>query len=1173
MFRAVAKRFPEARRKCAPDPQDGQRMIKTGREILMKASFSAKLRVAMLSSTIGASVLLTGTPVHAQQQAPAAEGETSEAIIITGSRIARKDYTATSPIVTVDSTLLEESSAVNIEANLNKLPQFAPGLTQFDTQGLQANANVTIGISTVSLRQLGSNRNLVLVDGRRPTPINGSGVVDINTIPSAAMERTEIITGGASSTYGADAVGGVVNFILKKNFSGISLDAQTSINQRGDGLQYRGSLLMGANLADGRGNVMLGLEYYNRDAVLQMDRPWYEEKARDPNVTGTEFFLNQNIVSFGANRPTQAAVNALFQAKGVPASINGTAYNVPLTGSFFLNGNNTLFLNAGTNTGGVYTPIFFGYDAASSGAIDGRDRKLLGTGLISDNIDELLLSSPSSRYSFFTRGHYEVSDNITAFAQASYASTETRSLSINTVAIGQLATEIPHNDAIYTGNSIIGTPSSLGRLIGGVQYTNPDFLAAGVVTPAGVGTGKFGLSCPTIGGCSNKQVFPVPADLQTLLNSRTPAAASAPWLAGLIPGDLVRRTTTNRNQTFQMLLGLEGKIPGTDWTWEAYASHGETTARTELYGYLSIDRLRSVLTAPNYGKNSTFTGNGTTVGANRNGANASCASGLSPFIPSTSYTADCGLAVAVDEQLDNRLIQENIQVNAQGGLFDLPYGQLRVALGAEYRINKMKFHSDSAGTDGSAFWESVNGGFPQASTSGTTAVKEVYGELFVPVLARLPFVEALNLELGYRLSDYRSVGTIGTYKLNGEYAPVSWLRFRGGYQKASRAPNLGELFTASTQTQGAVTDGDPCSRGNRTNPAFFSNYSANPIGQNSELQPDAADTVGNANAAKVEALCRQIMTTTGAETFYAPNRIYPTNTGDFFRSISAGAKALKAEDAVTFTIGGVLNPPIETPWLSSLRLSLDYYNVTVSGAISQETINAVFRKCFTDVFNPNYEMNDACGRIKRDSQTGEIVNVTINYGNAGRIETAGFDAQLDWGIRFQDVGIGLPGRYSVNLQFNYLDKFGITTDEVAVPIINYAGTTGGNDASLGTGGNSYRWKLFARFNYSVGPATIGLQWQHKPPIAHVTKVTNAGGTTTITGAPSYDLFNLSGSYRFSRNASIRFGIDNLFDRAPPWFAVQTANDPAAGQLQGGRFAAGDYDSLGRRFYLGASFKL
>ncbi len=101
--------------------------------------------------------------------------------------------------------------------------------------------------------------------------------------------------------------------------------------------------------------------------------------------------------------------------------------------------------------------------------------------------------------------------------------------------------------------------------------------------------------------------------------------------------------------------------------------------------------------------------------------------------------------------------------------------------------------------------------------------------------------------------------------------------------------------------------------------------------------------------------------------------------------------------------------------------------------------------------------------------------------------------QADWGVKFQDIGINIPGRYSVNAQFNYLNRFAITTDEVAVPIIDYAGTTGGGDASLGTQGNSYRWKLFMRFNYAVGPLTFGVQWQHKPPIAHQTKVTNASG--------------------------------------------------------------------------------
>jgi iron complex outermembrane receptor protein len=127
----------------------------------------------------------------------------------------------------------------------------------------------------------------------------------------------------------------------------------------------------------------------------------------------------------------------------------------------------------------------------------------------------------------------------------------------------------------------------------------------------------------------------------------------------------------------------------------------------------------------------------------------------------------------------------------QGGLFDLPYGQLRFAVGAEYRRNSIKFTADSAATQGSSFLEGVIGIFPQGNTRGSTNVYEAYGELLVPLLKDLPFAKAVNLELGYRQSKYNSIGSVGTYKINGDWQVTDWLTFRGGYQKASRAPNLG----------------------------------------------------------------------------------------------------------------------------------------------------------------------------------------------------------------------------------------------------------------------------------------------------------------------------------------------------------------------------------------------
>src|SRR4051812_27146101 len=158
------------------------------------------------------------------QAAPAASGDI-ETVVITGSHIQRRDDQANSPIVTVDENFLKNSSTAAIETELTKLPQFHAVQTPTMGGDIQPTPTNTPGAATISLRGLGANRNLVLLDGRRATPGNASQVVDISTIPSIAIERVETITGGASATYGADAVAGVVNFIMKRRFQGLQLDA------------------------------------------------------------------------------------------------------------------------------------------------------------------------------------------------------------------------------------------------------------------------------------------------------------------------------------------------------------------------------------------------------------------------------------------------------------------------------------------------------------------------------------------------------------------------------------------------------------------------------------------------------------------------------------------------------------------------------------------------------------------------------------------------------------------------------------------------------------------------------------------------------------------------------------------------------------------------------------
>ncbi|MCL6252003.1 TonB-dependent receptor [Altererythrobacter sp. KTW20L] len=1058
---------------------------------------------------------------------PTASAMDRDRIIVTGSRIARPEYSATSPMVTIDADQLEESAAINLEANLNRLPQFTPALTQFNAQDIQANANNTVGISTVSLRSLGSNRNLVLVDGRRGTPINGSGVIDINSIPSAAVRRVEVITGGASSTYGADAVGGVVNFILRDDFEGVDLDAQGSVTEEGDGFEYTVSALIGAALADGRGNVLIGLEHYDRSEVFRQDRRWFNDLARSPLTSGTDARITQNFIDFSNSRnlPSQAAYNSVY---GIP---DGLA-NVPRSGSLYFNDDNSLWLN--------------GYDAPSdrfvvvnyNDELDGFFRKISDDGRLYENFTDQLLSSPQDRWAFFSKGEYDITDSIRLVGQAYYAMTETRSVSFYNSMSGSVGVEIPYDNEIYTGNADFDIPSSV--LANG--NTNPDFLSGGL----------YGLDCPAVGGCTNRQVYPVTPDMVTLLNSR--ANPNASYRVNVIPTAFGRRRTENRNQTFNMLLGLEGDVGGTDWTWDITASHGETTAKTDQYGYVSVERWRTIMQAPNFGRNFAVTAD------NVYGATATCTTGLSPLVNPGDYSADCQLATSIDLQLENRVVQEYIEANLQGGLFDLPYGELRFALGTHYRENSIDFHADSSSVEGSTFYETAAGTFPQASTSGKTNVKEIYGELLVPLVNNLPFAEALNLELGYRLSDYQSVGTVHTYKINGEYAPFDWLRFRGGYQVASRAPNLGELFTARTQTLRSSADGDACSIGLITQPVGYGNYSANPI------DPSDPDDVGNPNAAQVRGLCEATMTADAVEAYYNdPDRVFP-QVGFSVPSLEVGARELQEETAITYTIGGVIQSPSDNPWLRRLNLAIDYYNVTIKDGIDLQGPDSVLRQCYSAIFNPNYEINDACNRIRRDDQSGNIELIEVNYANLGRVETSGVDANLTWGVGFRDVGVPVPGRLNINVNATYVVDFKTTPDQFVIPMTDYTGSTGGGD--VGTQSSPFEYRLLTRVSYSVGPATIGVQWQHFPSLVHSTTLTNTGAPI-ISNTPSYNLFNLNGRFVVSDSINVRFGVDNLFNKAPPLASFRLNDVLGDRTLPGGSYSF-YHNTIGRRLYAGVN---
>jgi len=291
-------------------------------------------RAVLVGSTaMLAGLTVAGGSAFAQDNAncgrpgqPACQSTVGE-VVVTGSRISKKDFSSPSPIVTVNSQAFDNRAGPEIEQTLNQLPQFHADLnSQIGQAGAgQPSASQTPGAAFLNLRGLGPNRNLVLIDGRRAQPTNGQLVVDINTIPEEVIDSVEVVTGGASAVYGADAVSGVVNFKLKHHFQGLEVSAQYGVSEHGDNREPNVSAIIGTNFPNDRGNVMFSAMYTQRSVVFAKDRAFSDAGINDPhtNAFGSYPFLPYAAWDWGANAtfvgltgffngPSQAALDAVL---------------------------------------------------------------------------------------------------------------------------------------------------------------------------------------------------------------------------------------------------------------------------------------------------------------------------------------------------------------------------------------------------------------------------------------------------------------------------------------------------------------------------------------------------------------------------------------------------------------------------------------------------------------------------------------------------------------------------------------------------------------------------------------------------------------------------------------------------------------------------------------------
>ncbi|WP_423141772.1 TonB-dependent receptor plug domain-containing protein [Parablastomonas sp. CN1-191] len=427
---------------------------------LIAASAVAAVPGMAAAQTIEAPTPAAPTPdEETAQPKPDSNGE----IVVTGSLIARRDATSSSPISTVDADALSSTASPSLDKALGQLPQFSGAQGAAEVGDAQGTIGFSGGQSYSDLRGLGPNRSLVLLDGRRLMASSPDGAIDLNTIPSSLIGSVEVITGGASATYGSDAVAGVVNFKLRTKLDGLELTAKTSITDEGDGATKSIAAAWGSSFADSKGRVLFALEYADRDAVAGRDRPFFaniRQLARPPEgIIGAG--------NYGGGAPSVAAVNAVLAGYPGTTPIAGSgAYN----GAIGVNNDGTIFTTlAGSNCVQNYR---------------GLNQGVLGLN-ISPNCRQVQVALgqyfavqvPLKRYNAFTKLSYELSSDISVYGQFGYMRSEALSQTGAGSTKPAIPLIVPRSNPYITGNAALqqilnSNPAATGNLIVTKLLTN-----------------------------------------------------------------------------------------------------------------------------------------------------------------------------------------------------------------------------------------------------------------------------------------------------------------------------------------------------------------------------------------------------------------------------------------------------------------------------------------------------------------------------------------------------------------------------------------------------------------------------------------------------------------------------------------------------------------------------
>lgn len=997
----------------------------------------------------------------------AANAGTSD-IVVTGSRIRRPNLDSPVPVTTIRGEEFFQTASTSVGDVLNELP----ALTSTFSQSNSTRFLGTSGLNLLDLRGLGPQRTLVLVNGRRHVAgdiLSEATSPDVNSIPADLIERVDVVTGGDSAVYGSDAIAGVVNFVLKDNFDGFQIRAQSGVSTYGDAPSNFVSALGGKNFADGRGNITLNVEYAHQGAFYASGRPAYRN---------TNSFLQVD------SDPADAANGS-----------DGTPDNV-----FYRDIRSVTYSNGGTFLGNLCGPYdgvdyyyFCAYGFQPNGnlsPITGKDRVGLGYGsFLGGNGDnfrdgkQLGLLPDQDRYSANLLAHFEISPAFVPFIEAKYVRTDV---------FGSAS------GPFFFNGGVTGSDRE-------VFYTDNPYLST---QARGFLTSYYG----------------VPTD------------AHQPFFFQENAYDLTTRAEKIRRETYRIVGGVKGTF-NDDWSYEFSANYGEFKEKNQILGNVNLQRFLLAIDAVDQGLYTNGVANGNIVcratvdpaarvalesASDPAFAAAQLASDVAACQPANFFGTGNLTPAARDYLLQDSIANGKITQFVLNGylsgdtsqFLNLPGGPVGFAVGAEYRRETASYSQDDFTKAGLTFYNAI----PNLDAPAFE-VKEVFGELRVPLLKDVPFFHALTVSGAVRYADYKgSTGSVLAYNGNVEWSPVRDVRFRGGYSRAVRAPTLVDLYSPLGQNFSLV--GDPCSSEN--------------IGSGSDTRASncAADGVPAG--------------------FSHP---YLSSLG----YLSGGNINLKEETSDSYTLGVVLQPH----WVPGFSLTVDWFDITVGNTISSLGAQTILDACYDQpsVDNQFCSLFDryqgAAGTTgPRGEEVGQILEnslqvVPLNY---AKLKVRGIDVEAAYQHEIGSLG---------NLSTRVIYTHNFRNDSYLDPI-----TPDFRDQSLGELGfpfDEFTWNV----DFRSGPVTLGYKMRY------IGKMTVGAweDTHSVQGrdpqdADSYDIAYYPATFlhdvRLQLDATKKFsfylGVDNLIDTKPPLGTT------------GAGFGSAIYDNVGRRIYAGITAK-